>query len=315
MQTGDRMRITASDRLMKRTMKNRQETLHYHLMLLPGMALLFLFNIVPMFGVLIAFQRFIPARGIFGSRWVGLDNFAYMFQLPDSRQIFANTLIIAVSKIVIGLLASILFTLLLNELRARRFKRLVQTVAYLPHFLSWVILAGVIGNLLSLHGVVNQILGLFGLEPTMFLTSNVWFRLIIIISDVWKEFGFNAVVFLAALSSIDPGLYEAADIDGANRLKKILHVTLPGLGPTIILVSTLSLSSVLNANFDQVFNLYSPLVYATGDIIDTYVYRTGLLDVQYGLATAVGLLKSAVSFILIVASYKLAGKFANYEIF
>ena len=277
---------------------------YYHLMLLPGMAFLFLFHIVPLGGVVIAFQNFKPVKGIFGSQFVGLDNFRRLFYLPDFWQILENTLLIAV-----------VFAVLLNECRSTVLKRLVQTSVYLPHFLSWVILAVMFSNLLSYGGVVNRFLGLFGMEPQMFLVSNKWFRSIAVLGDVWKEFGYNAVVYVAAMTSIDPGLYEAAKIDGANRWDRIWHITIPSILPTIILMMTLNMGQIMNAGFDEIFNLYSPLVYETGDIIDTYVYRVGLTNMQYSFGTAVGLFKSVISFILLAGSYKLADKFAGYRIF
>ncbi|MFD0868332.1 sn-glycerol-3-phosphate transport system permease protein ugpA [Chlamydia abortus] len=296
-------------------MKKQPFALHYHLMLLPGIVLLILFSVVPMFGVTIAFQNFKPNLGFWRSEWVGLDNFRYLFELPDSRKIFFNTIYIAVLKIVANLAVPVLFALLLNEVRTVLFKRSVQTIVYLPHFLSWVILAGIITDLLSMDGLINQLLAVFGMEPIMFMASNNWFPGIVVASDVWKEFGFGTIVYLAALTGISPALYEAAAIDGASRLQQLRYITLPSLKPTIILLATLSLGNVLNAGFDQIFNLYNPLVYDSGDIIDTYVYRAGLLQVQYGLATAVGLLKSVISFVLIILSYVLASKFANYRIF
>ncbi|WP_423802955.1 ABC transporter permease [Paenibacillus dendrobii] len=296
-------------------MMKRSFALHYHLMLLPGILLLILFSIVPMFGTTIAFQNFKPGLGFWHSEWVGLDNFRYLFELPDSRNIFFNTIYIAVLKIVANMIVPVIFALLLNEVRTVLIKRSVQTIVYLPHFLSWVILAGIISDLLSMDGLVNQILSGIGMEPIMFLGSNHWFPGIVVTSDVWKEFGFGTIVYLAALTGINPSLYEAASIDGASRLQQLRYITLPSLKPTIILLATLSLGNVLNAGFDQIFNLYNPLVYDSGDIIDTYVYRAGLLQVQYGLATAVGLLKSVISFVLIIISYVLASKFANYRIF
>ena len=288
---------------------------YYHLMLLPGMAFLFLFHIVPLGGVVIAFQNFKPVKGIFGSQFVGLDNFRRLFYLPDFWQILENTLLIAVGKIVLGMLMAVVFAVLLNECRSTVLKRLVQTSVYLPHFLSWVILAVMFSNLLSYGGVVNRFLGLFGMEPQMFLVSNKWFRSIAVLGDVWKEFGYNAVVYVAAMTSIDPGLYEAAKIDGANRWNRIWHITIPSILPTIILMMTLNMGQIMNAGFDEIFNLYSPLVYETGDIIDTYVYRVGLTNMQYSFGTAVGLFKSVISFILLAGSYKLADKFAGYRIF
>jgi len=288
---------------------------HYYLMLLPGLIWIFVFRIIPMFGVVIAFQDFNPGKGVLGSPFVGLDNFAYMFTLSDSWVIFFNTVYIAVLKIIFNLLVPVLVALMLNEVRIRFLKRPIQTIVYLPHFLSWVILAGIILDVFSYHGPANSVLSAVGAQPILFFARADLFPAIIVGSDVWKEFGFSAVIYLAALTTISPDLYEAAAIDGAGRLQRIFYVTLPGISTTIILMSVLSLGNVLNAGFDQIFNLYNPLVYSSGDIIDTWVYRMGLLQMQYGLATAVGLMKSVIGFVLISLSYYLAGKFANYRIF
>lgn len=296
-------------------MYNKKNVRYYHAMLLPGMIFLVIFSIIPMFGIVMAFQNFVPAKGIFGSKFVGLAQFQRLFMLPDFRQILENTLIIALSKIIIGTLLAIVFAVLLNECRNVRYKRFIQTAVYLPHFLSWVILAVMFSNIFSYTGIINQLITALGGEPVMFMISNTWFRPIVIGTDVWKEFGYNAVIYVAAMTSIDPSLYEAADIDGAGRWKKIMHITLPGILPTIILMGTLSIGNVLNAGFDQVFNMYSPLVYRTGDIIDTYVYREGLVNIQYSFATAVGLFKSIISFALLTTAYKLADKFCGYRIF
>lgn len=296
-------------------MRNARSSWAYHIMMLPAMLLLLVFSIAPMSGIVIAFEKIVPAKGIFGSKWVGLNNFKYMFQQPDSWQVLSNTVIIAVSKIVLNLIVPVVVALLLNEIRSRSFKRFVQTVVYLPHFLSWVILGGILTNLLSLDGIVNRFLQLLGMQPVLFLASNATFRPVIILTDVWKEFGFGSVIYLAAITGINETLYEAAEMDGANRLQRVLHVTLPGIMPTVVLMATLALGNVLNAGFEQIFTLYNPMVYSTGDIIDTYVHRTGLVNAQYGLATAVGLLKSVVSMVLIAGSYKLAEKTVNYRIF
>lgn len=296
-------------------MKNKINNLHYNLMLAPGMLFLLVFSIVPMFGIVIAFENFYPALGIFKSQWVGWGNFTYMFQLPDVGQVFKNTLIIACSKIAAGLLMPVCFALLLNEVRNYKFKRIVQTLVYLPHFISWVILSSMFISIFSLDGIANRLTQALTGQQVMFLTSNTWFRPLVILSDQWKEFGFGTIIYLAAIANINPSLYEAAAIDGASRFQRLRHVTLPGITPTIVLLSTLSLGNVLNGGFDQIFTLYNVLVYDTVDIIDTYVYRTGLVSAQYGLATAVGTLKSVIGLVLIVISYKLAEKFANYRIF
>jgi putative aldouronate transport system permease protein len=288
---------------------------HYLLMMLPGYVWLILFSIIPMFGIVIAFQDYHPVLGIFRSPWVGLDLFKYMFEINDVAQVFINTIRIAAGKIIGNLVFPLIFALLLNELKFTGLKRPIQTIVYLPHFLSWVILSGILLDLFGVEGPVNQIIRAAGGEPVMFFARPDLFPIFIIGSDVWKGFGFNAIVYLAALTAVNPNLHEAAAIDGCGRFGRVIHVNLPGIKSTVILLATLSLGSVLNAGFDQVFNLYNPIVYSTGDIIDTWVYRIGLLNFDYGLATAVGLLKSVISFALISLSYFLAGRFAGYRIF
>lgn len=309
--------ISGGRKLSGQTRKKRRtfNELTYHFMLLPGMVMLLIFSIIPMFGVVMAFQKFIPAKGIFGSKWAGLSNFTYMFQLPDSKQIFINTLVIAVGKIILGLIVPIVFALILNEVRLKVFKSTVQTIVYLPHFMSWVVLGTMLTMIFSYDGLVNNLLQFIGIDRTMFLASNSWFRPLLIVTDTWKEFGYGTIVYLAALTGINPSLYESAALDGAGRWRQIRNITLPGIFPTIVLLGTLSLGNVLNAGFDQVFNMYNPLVYQTGDIIDTFVYRMGLIQMQYSFATAVGLMKSVISLVLIVISYKLASKYAGYRIF
>jgi putative aldouronate transport system permease protein len=218
-------------------------------------------------------------------------------------------------KIVLNLIVPIATALLLNEVRSRLFKRSVQTLVYLPYFLSWVILAGILMDVLSLDGIVNRLLEGIGLQSIYFLGDNAWFPWTLIFSDTWKQFGFDTIIYMAALTGINPTLYEAAVIDGANRWKQTLHITLPGMAPIIVLMVTLSLGNVLNAGFDQVFNLYSAPVLESGDIIDTMIYRIGLQDYQFSVSAALGLFKSLISFILISVSYGLAYRFANYRIF
>jgi putative aldouronate transport system permease protein len=296
-------------------MLNRGAYKHYFLMLLPGLLWLAFFNLLPMYGVLMAFKDFNPGLGIFRSEWIGLDNFRYMFELDDSKQVFQNTVFIALLKMIGNLTVPLIFALMLNEVKNRLFTRSVQTIVYLPHFLSWVIVAGIMLDILSYSGPVNQILALFGFEPTLFFAHAELFPWLVVFSDVWKEFGFAAIIYFAALTSINPEMYEAAAIDGASQFKRLTSITLPSILPVAVLLGTLSLGNILNAGFDQIFNLYNPSVYSTGDIIDTWVYRAGLLDMQYGLATAVGLLKSVVGLVLISVSYGLAYRFANYRIF
>lgn len=287
----------------------------YHLMMLPGMLFLLIFSYIPMFGIVMAFQDYIPAKGIFDSKFVGLKHFEYMFQLPDIAQIISNTVVIALGKIILGTLAAIAFSILLNEIRLKFLKKTVQTIVYLPHFLSWVVLASVVVNMFNLDGNVNQILVFFGLEKINFLGSNTWFQPLIIGTDVWKEFGYSSVVYLAAITAIDPGLHEAAAIDGASWWKRVWHITLPGMLPIILLMGVMSLTNILSAGFDQVYNLYNPIVYETGDILDTYVYRIGLVGRQYSFGTAVGLFKSVIGIVLLLSANGLAKKYTDRKIF
>lgn len=287
----------------------------YHLMMIPGMIFLAIFAYLPMAGIIMAFQKYVPAKGFLGSQFVGLKNFKYMFSLPDIWQVVGNTLFIAVGKIILGTIMAIAFSILLNEIKHKMLKKGVQTIVYLPHFLSWVVLASVVMNLFSLDGSVNQFLTFLGIENINFLGSNTWFRPLIVTTDVWKEFGYNSVVYLAAITAIDPGLYEAASIDGSSWWKKVWNITIPGMLPIIMLMAAMSMTTILSAGFDQVYNLYSPIVYQTGDVLDTYVYRIGLVGRQYSFATAVGLCKSVISIVLMLSANGLAKKYTDRKIF
>lgn len=284
-------------------------------MIAPGMIFLLIFSYAPMFGLIMAFQDFVPARGFLGSDFVGLDNFIYIFNLPDIWQVTYNTVFIAVGKIVLNTIIPIIFAILLNEIRVKWMKKTMQTIVYLPHFLSWVILASVILNLFNLEGTVNQVLQSLGLDRINFLGSNAVFPHLLIWTDVWKGFGYNSIIFLAAITSIDPGLYEAATMDGASWLQRVKHVTIPGMMSFIILMTILALPGILSAGFDQVYNLYSPPVYASGDVLDTYIYRIGLIGRDYSLGAAVGLVRSIIGLILIYVSNKTAEKATNRVMF
>ena len=295
-------------------MKKLKRQWQYHVMLLPGVILVFIFSYIPLYGILIAFQDYNPGMG-FSSPWVGFDNFRYLFSQPAFIKTIWNTLYIAFFKLLGGIIVPVIVALLLNELVSEKLKRLFQTLVYIPNFLSWVIMAGVLMEILSKNGAVNQVLGIIGIDPINFLGDSKVFPWTMIVTDIWKGFGFGTVVYLAALSGIDPGLYESAMMDGAKRWKQTLYITIPLLMPTIVLMLVLSLGSVLSAGFDQIFNLYSPVVYETGDVIDTYVYRLGIQQAQYSVGTAVGLFKSVVSCVLVGFSYFLADKVAGYRVF
>lgn len=287
-----------------------------HLMILPALIVIIIFSYIPMAGLVIAFQNFSPISGFKSMNWTGLDNFRYLLELPGFGQVVWNTVFISVLKIIAGLTIPVIAALLLNEVRVNGFKRSIQTIIYMPHFFSWVVLGGIIIDVLSpSSGIVNLVMKSLGMEPIQFLADNNWFPYILVITDQWKEFGFGTIIYLAALTSIDTSLYEASVIDGAGRWKQTWHITLPGIRPIMILMLTLSLGNVLNGGFDQVFNLYNPLVYESGDILDTMIYRIGLQEAQYSVSTALGLIKSVVSFVFIGLGYYLAYRFAKYRIF
>lgn len=292
-----------------------QRTWPLYAMLVLPLIQLALFHYYPMYGVVIAFQKFNPGLGFTGSPWVGLANFRDIFANPDFKNVLTNSFVIAVLKIITLQVLAVSLSLMLNEVRLTFFKRTVQTVIYLPHFLSWIVLGGILLDLLSATGLANRGLMNLGIEPILFLGSNDWFRPVVIATNLWKEAGWATIIYLAALTGIDPVLHEAAAIDGANRWQRIRHVNLPGILSIIILLACLNLGSVLQAGFEQILTLYNPAVYATGDILDTYVYRAGLISARYSLAGAVGLFQSVMGFILIVVAYRLADKYAGYRIF
>lgn len=292
-----------------------ERTWPLHVMIWPAAVVTFIFAYLPMAGLVMAFQDFKPHLGVWNSPFVGLEHFRFMFSYPDSKQVIINTLIIAGLKILFGLLVPFIFAIFLNEVRLMLFKRVVQTLVYLPHFISWVILGAILTDMLGSHGIVNQTLTALGLEPIFWLGDGNWFRFTVVVSDIWQNFGFNTIVFLAALAGVNPALYEAAEVDGANRWKQTWYVTIPAMLPITAVVGTLSLGNILNAGFDQIFNLYNPLVYDKGDIIDTFVYRTAILNGQFSFGTAVGMFKSVVGLVLIFVAYRLAYRYAGYRIF
>ena len=235
--------------------------------------------------------------------------------MSDIRQVMVNTIVIALGKIIANLIVPLVFAILLNELCIQKLYRPIQTIVYLPYFLSWVILAKIVLNIFGYVGPINSVINFFGGDSVNFFGMENMFRPLVIGTDIWKNFGYNAIIYLATMLGIAPELYEAAAVDGAGRFRRIWHITLPGIKMTVALLAILSLGNVLNAGFDQIFNLYNPLVYSTGDILDTWVYRAGLVNLQFSLATAVGLLKSVVSFVLITLGYWMADKFAGYKLF
>lgn len=287
-----------------------------YLLLLPGLLLLFVFNYIPLFGVVIAFENFIPFKGIFNSPWVGFKNFEYFLADAKFWQVLRNTIEINILQIIFGFPVPIIFALLLNEVWSVKLKKVVQTVSYLPHFISWVVAAGIFTSMLQpTTGVVNLLLkNAFGIEPIHFLAIPGYFRPILIITGVWKGFGMSAVYYLAALSSIDQQLYEAAKIDGANKLKQIWHITLPGIKSITIVLLVLQIGSLVTIGFEQIFLMYNPLLYGVGDVISTYQYRLGIEQVRFSLTAAIGLTQSIVNFILVFSANRLAKVVAGWSL-
>ena len=280
-------------------------------MMIPGLLYFLLYQYFPMYGILIAFKEFKIRKGILGSPWAKplFKNFTMFFQSPYCLQVLKNTVVISLLKIIANTVASLGLAVLLSEAKVKWFKKGVQTITYLPHFLSWVIIFGVLYALCSeSSGLINVMRRAGGKSTIPLLTNDQIFRILLIASDVWKDAGWGAIIYLAAIAGIDPGLYEAAQIDGANRIQRIRHVTLACIRPTIIIMIILRMGSVLDAGFDQIYILYNSQVYSTSDIIDTWVYRTGLEQMNYSVATAVGLFKSVLSMILVVSVNALARK-------
>lgn len=283
----------------------------YYFLILPGILFFLIFHYIPMAGIVVAFKNISPFEGISGiftSEWVGFTHFKNFFSSFYFKNVLINTIVISFLKILFGFPAPILLALLFNEVKNKYFIKFAQTVSYLPHFISMVIMAGIVTNVLSTNGgIVNEVVKFFGGEPIFFLGSPQYFRSILVISDIWQGVGWGSIIYLAAITGIDTSLYEAAAMDGAGKFRQILNVTIPGIAPTIIIMFILRVGSILNAGFEQVLLLYSPAVYKVGDIIDTFVYREGLVNLNYSYASAVGLFKSVIGSIMVI----IANKFAN----
>ena len=280
---------------------------YMYLMLVPAIVYYVIFCYVPMYGASIAFKDFNPMQGIMKSPWVGFDVFEQLFGMSKFYSVFWNTIRISLIRLIFGFPFPIIVALMLNELRWNRVKRVIQTAIYIPNFISWVVLGGIMTSLLSMDsGIVNGIIKMLGFQPIGFLTDERYFVPTMVVSMIWKTFGWNTIIYLAAMTGIDPQLYEAATVDGANRWQRLLRITLPCIRSTIIVVLITRIGSLMQAGFEQIFVLYHPGVYGTADIIDTYVYRMGLQEGKFELASAVGLFKSVVNFILVVIANKTA---------
>jgi putative aldouronate transport system permease protein len=286
-----------------------------HVLMIPGIIITAIFSYGPIYGLVMAFQDFNPAFGFWGSPWVGLEHFRWVFSHEHFHNALYNTFFISILKIFFGILVPVVFALLLNEIRLTFMRRTFQTIIYIPNFISWVILAGIFMSVLGSRGIVNTALGTVGIGPINFLTDPGNFPWTMIWTDVWQRFGFGTVVYLATIVSIDPGLYESAVIDGAGRWRQTRSITLPLMAPIIVLMTVLALGNVLDAGFDQIFNLYSPIVFPTGDIIQTYVFRVGLMEGRFEIGTAVGLFNSVVSLVLMVIALIVAYRVAGYKVY
>lgn len=272
-----------------------------YLLSVPGILYFFLFKYVPLFGSIIAFQNYNIFKGITGSDWVGLEHFQKMFSHYDFLRILNNTLLLGLYDLVIAFPVPILLAILLNEVRMIVFKRLLQTIVYMPHFLSWVVISGIFMGIFSMDaGVVNKALGFLGMQPIYFLGEDSYIRSILIGSGIWRDSGYGTIIFLAAIAGINPDLYEAAEVDGAGRLKQIWSITLPSLLPTIMILLLLHIGKFLDLGFERVFVFLNPLNLESGEILDTYIYKAGLLSQQYSYTTAIGLFKSVVGLMLVL---------------
>ena len=287
-----------------------------YFLLLPPLAYYAIFRYIPIYNAQIAFKDFRVLLGVEASPWVGFEHFETFFHSFYFNELIANTVIFSTLKLVLGLPVAVILALAIHESRLLRFRSLVQTATYLPHFLSWVIMFGILLTLFSPSGgMVNDIIKNFGGNPISFMTSPDWFRQVVIGSDIWKETGWSTILYLAALLGINPDLYEAADVDGASRWQRVWHISIPGIIPVVVLVTLLRIGNILDGGFNQIYVLYSVPVYSVGDIIDTWVYRSGILDLQFGLATAVGLFKGVIGLVLILTANSVAKRLAEQSLF
>ena len=292
-----------------------------YLMLIPGLFFLFIYKLLPLYGLQIAFKDYKifaagdPWSAIAASEWCGFEHFAKLFGSSQFTKVLTNTLVINGLKILWLFPIPIICAILLNEIRQKIYQKLCQTLIYVPYFFSWVLIFGIFYSLLGSYGIVNNIIASLGGSRVGFFSDQSVFRSVLVFTEGWKEIGYNTIIYLAAITGIDVTLYEAARMDGANKFKQIWHITMPGLLPTIVLMLIMKVGYILTTGFEQILVFYSPAVYESGDIIDTFVYRMGVIDAQYGPATAVGMFKSVVSTIFISVSYLLAYKFADYRIF
>ncbi|MFC7677549.1 ABC transporter permease [Paenibacillus sp. GCM10028914] len=306
----------AAERRSYPTLKSYAMHRYYFLMLLPVLAYFIIFHYVPIYGVLMAFQDYRIFKGISGSEFVGLKHFRELFDGIYFLPVLKNTLIINAYKILFGFPAPVILAILINEVMRPRFKKIVQTISYLPHFLSWIVLSGIVIEVLSpSRGIINVILMELGFQPVFFLASTDWFRTVLVSTEIWKGVGFSAIIYLAAIAGISPELYEAAEVDGISRLKKVWYITLPSIAPVIVIMIILNSGSIINDDFDQIFNLLNTNVLSVGDVISTYTYTEGIAKMNYSYAAAVGLFKNVIALIMVLTANTIARRFSDQAIF
>lgn len=307
--------IAAQRDALNRQLRLYWKSRYLFLLMLPGLVFYIIFRYKPLYGILIAFKDYHLLQGVWGSPWQNLDFYKTTFLSKSFWEVFRNTVLISTYKLIYGFPAPIILALLLNELNNGLFKRVVQTVSYIPYFISWVVLSGIFMDILSpSQGPVNYLINALTGKTIYFLGDSAYFRSTMVGLTVWKGIGYGAVVYLAALSGVNPELYEAARIDGANRWKQALHITLPSLAPIIIILFILNIGSIVEDDFDQIFNFYKPAVYSVGDVLSTYVYRKGILNMKYSYATAVGLFQNILAFILVFLTNRIAKQFGEFGI-
>lgn len=282
-----------------------------YIMIIPLILYYFIFHYIPMFGLIISFQNYTPSRGIWGSDFVGLKNFASFFGSPYFWQLLRNTVRISVTQLLFSFPAPIVLALLINEIRSKRFRQVTQTLSYLPHFISLAVVCGMIKDFTLDTGIINDIVAFFGGERKSMLTDPKLFVPIYIVSDVWQHLGWNSIIYISALAGIDQQLYEAAQIDGASKWKQMIHVTLPGIIPTIVIMFLLKIGNVLNVGFEKIILLYNPLTYETADVLSSFIYRRGLQEFNWGYSTAAGMFNSVINTLLLIVANKISSKTAE----
>ncbi|MFV0342668.1 MAG: ABC transporter permease [Anaerocolumna sp.] len=282
---------------------------YLYLMLLPGLLYFLVFNYAPMYGILIAFKDFNFKKGILGSDWIGFENFRYMFQLENFYNVFKNSILLSISRIVVTFPIPIILALLLNDIKNAKFQKTLQTFFYLPHFVSWVVIGSILVNFLSpTNGVINNIISSMGGEPIFFLAEEPYFIPIVLLTSIWKDSGWGTIIYLAAITGIPSEMYEAAKIDGANKLKCLRYITFPSIKSTIVTMLILRLGSIMNNGFEQIFILQNTMNLSVSEVFETYTYRLGLMDGRYSFATTVGLFTSVIGVIFLLISNKIAKK-------